>query len=457
MRAWRRAGTESMLGLSPSSFWVVSRSYSSVAHITTTRCPFGAVTPTRDDGRFGAGWAGDGARQADLSPASCLVGKDSPISRPASRVSVAGTKATLWLHAGPGVCSHRAPQSLFLFCALSGGAWRRETLRGTAARKAPGRGLGRHGVPAPALQCARQAGPGSLCRAAPRMGASLLASSARAAHHGLLASAEPGPRHAARWVPPPETRPDLARAPLSPRKQQSVCAPRAGLREDPPRGTRGPLGSQEAVARAAKAGALDLGRGEGKAGRRGRLRAPDPSSAFRGHPGRGAGRFSAAGQGQRVPQVHGRGALPSPRVLATPLQAGRMPRPRSCASAPGTPGQGVPQPFFIAKETETPIHCPAPQPPQARLRGWVLPDCSRVLGAAGGTAVSTARSLRGSPGNQGCGMGRRSLVLERPACVGGAKSAGRRRPLFPLPWRWASGCAPQTPRPDCTRLWGLRP
>lgn len=133
--------------------------------------------------------------------------------------------------------------------------------------------------------------PGFACGAAPRMGASLPAPSARAAL-GHLSVAVPRaraqtPRSLFSGFPQLRVRPGQARAPLSWRKLQPVCAPRAGTGKPPrpPRRVWAALGSLEAAASSeapVSSGAAGSEAGPEEAGRGGQR---TPLLRFGAHPG----------------------------------------------------------------------------------------------------------------------------------------------------------------------------
>lgn len=123
---------------------------------------------------------------------------------------------------------------------------------------------------------------------------------------GVAAAQAIGPARRSRGSPDPETRPCLARAPLSGRKHQRVCAP------DPPTGrtllrsfggSSGLVGGGRTDSRGAclvRSGLRASGRGQRRRGAagRGRLPPPDPASAFPSPPWAVvAGRYSGDGPG----------------------------------------------------------------------------------------------------------------------------------------------------------------
>lgn len=409
-----------------------------------THSPFGALTPTRDAQPF-RGQDGRGPVCTRPIPLRPRAFRPERLSRFTPGLQGFGgryegaTRGSVW---SPGVAHTATLGGLFSFCAVGGGAWRRGTLHGTEARKATGRGRGLSGVSAPALQGAHQAGPGSVCGAAPRPAASLLASSAGAAPRDQAPDIQRAGRDR------PETRPDLARAPLSRRKQQSVCDPRAGGREDPPRRAWASLarGRQWHVWPKRE---LWTGAGPeevGIAGRRGTAPRCGPLLCL---PRRWTVLWGTGGGASS--QAHDRGALPSPGVLAT-LAPGAALRPLARW------GRGYPSPFLPLRKQRPQFPARRPSHPRpACAAGCALPGCSRVLGPRAGlpsprpAACAALQGARGAGWGAAVGFGRDQGELGAPRVQGDgglfSRSPGRRRP----------GALPGSAVPPALRLSGLRP
>lgn len=409
-----------------------------------THSPFGALTPNaRCAAVSWPGWAGAGVHQADPSPASRLPsGTTVPFHArpPGFRWQIRRRHSRLCVE--PRRCSHRDPRgAVFVLCRRRRGLAPWDPARDRGAESHRPRTGQEWGV----RPCLAGRAPGR-----PRLGVRC-----GPAHGGFP------PRFLSRGCPRdqapdiqragrdrPETRPDLARAPLSGRKQQSVCDPRAGGREDPPRRAWAPLarGRQWHVWPKRE---LWTGAGPeevGIAGRRGTAPRCGPLLCL---PRRWTVLWGTGGGASS--QAHDRGALPSPRVLAT-LAPGAALRPLARW------GRGYPSPFLPLRKQRPQFPARRPSHPRpACAAGCALPGCSRVLGPRAGlpspqpAACAALQGSRGAGWGAAVGFGRDQGELGAPRVQGDggpfSRSPGRRRP----------GALPGSAVPPALRLSGLRP